>query len=409
MTSNTKRSAKGLNTTRELYGLLKKDYFEAYRANVEGQPLAWVTSFFPAEILVAMGIKRFYPENYACVCAAKQRSVDFQRIAEAEGYSNDLCSYFRTSTGSVLSNKCVFEHPLPLPDILVATTSLCDTHLKWFQDTSRRLNKQLFVLDVPYNVEKAKLADISWENVNYYTEQLYDLIEFIEVHTGRKLEIRKLRETIAASDRAGELWQEISEYRKKIPCPMGAEDAFSNLYFLVCNSGTRETVEFYERLRDEIRDMVVKGQGVVPNERFRLMWDMIPQWYNMGIFNYFENHDAVFVMEYFNLIWGCRMDVDRPFESLSRKYIFIPWGNQPLSTRVEAYKRCVEEYKVNGMVIHSPWSCRPYLIGQLDLKRILERELGIPCLIIETDFCDERHHSEEQMEARIEAFIETLD
>jgi len=38
----------------------------------------------------------------------------------------------------------------------------------------------------------------------------------------------------------------------------------------------------------------------------------------------------------------------------------------------------------------------------------VEREKGIPSLLIEADMCDERNFSESQIETRIEAFIEML-
>jgi benzoyl-CoA reductase/2-hydroxyglutaryl-CoA dehydratase subunit BcrC/BadD/HgdB len=406
--SDKKRSVKSLNTTRDLYKLIKEDYSETYSANFKKIPVAWVASYTPAEILVAMDVKRFYPENYAALCGAKQRSVDFQLIAENEGYNSALCSYFRTVTGALLSNESVLGHPLPLPDLLIATTCLCDAHLKWFQDISMRLNKPLFILDVPYNINMETFEEVDKNKIEYYKEQLNELVKFINKSTGQILDPHKLHKAITNSDQASELWININTLRKTAPCPMGSEDAFSNIYSLFANAGEVSTIKFYEKLYSEIKEKINHSQGVLDQERFRLMWDFIPQWYNMGLFNYFKEFGAVFVIEYFSLVWAARMSTDSPFESIARKYISIAWGNQPFKTKIAVFKKCIEEYKIDGVVMLSPWSCRPYLIGQLDLKTALEQDLDIPCLILETDFCDSRHYSSKQTELRIDAFMETL-
>jgi len=67
-----------------------------------------------------------------------------------------------------------------------------------------------------------------------------------------------------------------------------------------------------------------------------------------------------------------------------------------------------ERYGVNGIVMHSNRSCKPYSFGQYDIQRIVGQKLGIPTLMIEADMVDERSFSESQIETRIDAFIEVL-
>ena len=67
-----------------------------------------------------------------------------------------------------------------------------------------------------------------------------------------------------------------------------------------------------------------------------------------------------------------------------------------------------EKYGVDGIVMHSNRSCKPYSFGQYDIQRIVREKLGIPTLMIEADMVDERSFSESQIETRIDAFIEVL-
>jgi benzoyl-CoA reductase/2-hydroxyglutaryl-CoA dehydratase subunit BcrC/BadD/HgdB len=68
----------------------------------------------------------------------------------------------------------------------------------------------------------------------------------------------------------------------------------------------------------------------------------------------------------------------------------------------------VDKYDVDGIVMHSNRSCKPYSLGQYDIQRIVEQQKGIPSLMIEADMTDERKFSESQIETRIDAFIEVL-
>jgi benzoyl-CoA reductase/2-hydroxyglutaryl-CoA dehydratase subunit BcrC/BadD/HgdB len=68
----------------------------------------------------------------------------------------------------------------------------------------------------------------------------------------------------------------------------------------------------------------------------------------------------------------------------------------------------VDKYSVDGIVMHSNRSCKPYSLGQYDIQRIVQEKKGIPTVMIEADMVDARSFSESQIETRIDAFIEVL-
>ena len=68
----------------------------------------------------------------------------------------------------------------------------------------------------------------------------------------------------------------------------------------------------------------------------------------------------------------------------------------------------IRKYDVDGLVMHSNRSCKPYSLGQYDIQRMVMKEFGIPSLIIEADQVDERNFSEGQIATRIDAFMETI-
>jgi benzoyl-CoA reductase/2-hydroxyglutaryl-CoA dehydratase subunit BcrC/BadD/HgdB len=67
-----------------------------------------------------------------------------------------------------------------------------------------------------------------------------------------------------------------------------------------------------------------------------------------------------------------------------------------------------DDFHVNGVILHSDRSCKPYSMGQIDQRNKLIREYGIPALLLEADHNDPRSFSEEQVASRLDAFVEML-
>lgn len=387
---------------------VKKFYEDAHRAKAEGRPVAWVASTFPVETLQAMDVVPVWPENYASVCAARQLSVELCERAEREGFSRDLCSYSRCVLGSMFGyEKELPEGGLPRPDFLVTTTCACDTHLKWFQVASRMYKAPLFLLDVPYNTAGGDSDHLDKTHIKYYGSQLEELFAFLEKQTGTKLDMSKLEETLAISNWTSKLWMEIQDYRKTAPCPMDARDAFSAVFFMLCVPGSQLAVDFYTQLRDELRQRVKEGIGAIENERFRLIWDNLPLWFNLKIFEYLNSLGAVVVSEVFSHTWAGSLDPSKPFESLARKYL-PNMANSNIQRRIDIIVSLVKDFHVNGVILPTNWGCRMMSIGETIVRDAVLKKLGVPSLIVDVDSSDWRIAGEAQVKEKFATFIETL-
>jgi len=398
-----------LQATRGFYrNYIKKYYENAHKAKVEKKPVAWVTSTFPIETLLAMDIFPVWPENYASVCASKQASVILCEQAEKEGFSRDLCSYSRCVLGSMFAEeKDLPEGGLPKPDFLVTTTCACDTHLKWFQVASRLYKVPLFLLDAPYNISGADSQNLEKEHVEFYVSQLEELFSFLEKQTGTRLDKAKLRESMSLSNQTSQLWMEIQNYRKTIPCPMDARDAFSAVFFMLCIPGNQMAIDFYTKLRDEVRDRARDKLGVVENEKYRLIWDNLPLWFNLKIFEYLNSMGAVVVAETFSHVWAGSLDPAKPLESLARKYL-PNFANAGAKRKIDLMLNLAKDFTANGIILPTNWGCRMMSIGETIVRDVVFRELGIPSLIIDVDSSDWRNYNEAQIKDRFETFLETL-
>ncbi len=397
-----------LQTTRGFYrNYVKKFYEDAHKAKAEGKPVAWVASTFPVEMLLAMDVFPVWPENYASLCAARQVSVRLCETAESKGFSKDLCSYARCVIGSLFEKDGLPEGGMPKPDLLFASTCACDTHFKWFQFVSRRFEVPLFLLDVPYNISGVDAEHLEKAHIASYVSRLEELIDFLEKQTDTKLDREKLREIIALSDRTSQLWMEIQDYRKTIPTPMDARDAFSAVFFMLCVPGTQMAVDFYEKLRDEVKERAENKLGVIENERYRLIWDNLPLWFDLRFFEYLNSLGAVVVAETFSHVWMGRLDPSKPLESLAKKYL-PNFANCGVDRRIDLIEDLVKDFSVDGVILPTNWGCRMMSIGETIVKEAINKRLGVPSLIIDTDSSDWRSYNETQVKRNVEVFLQIL-
>jgi benzoyl-CoA reductase/2-hydroxyglutaryl-CoA dehydratase subunit BcrC/BadD/HgdB len=68
----------------------------------------------------------------------------------------------------------------------------------------------------------------------------------------------------------------------------------------------------------------------------------------------------------------------------------------------------IAKYHLDGVILHSDRSCKPYSLGQMDQRDRLIRDYGVPALLLEADHNDPRSYSEEQAANRLAAFVEML-
>jgi len=399
---------KHLQTTLEVPVLRKKYYAESLE-RVGKQKVAWCSNSIPSEILEAMDINAVYLENYATVCAAKRLSSGFCRAGERAGFSQDVCGYARILMGHLLGGDEAPEAPyggLAKPDFLVVNSYSCDSRLGWFATMSRTLNLPVYVLDAPCQPEGG-CAEVA--NVTYTESQLEDFVAFLEEQTGTKLDREKLRAKLDLAHRAHDIQVEIYEMRKAVPSPMGAGDAYTVVWPGMYMAGTKECDEFYQRLQAEVSERIEKKIGIVPEEKFRLLWSGLPFWYNMALLNYFEDFGGVVAIEnaYFRYEKSLPSQHEDPVKDMAISSTTRRPYTGDIKQRVQLTLDIVRDYHVDGVILAYNPSCRLMYILQPELKNALDQH-GIPNLSIECDMADERTYSEGQIKTRLDAFIERM-
>jgi bcr-type benzoyl-CoA reductase subunit B len=394
-----------LKSTNRLKEIMARHYFLSRYA--EGaKPVAWVTSGAPVELLRAFDFYTFYPENHGALCGAKKMGPELCVIAEEHGYNQDLCSYARIDLGHYFSGITPVGK-LPKPDILFASNNICQTVVYWYKALAHYWKVPLVLFDTPYN-----FSTITEHDISYMVRQFEEMIPLLEQVSRQRFNYKKLQGIIGIAKEGSLTWGEVLATMKSQPAPMTIFDAFGHLAPIVSLRGLPVALEYYRILLDELKERIEHGVGAITHERKRLMWDNIAIWYKVrDLSDIFAAHGMNFVTATYTNAWAetiYDLDVNQPFESMAKAYSLVILNNN-LNNRLELMERLIKEYRVDGLVIHSARSCKPYSVGQYDLARILMDRLTIPSVVIEADITDSRVYFEEQTRTRIEAFFEAME
>jgi benzoyl-CoA reductase/2-hydroxyglutaryl-CoA dehydratase subunit BcrC/BadD/HgdB len=407
------------------------------KAREEGKPLAY--TFIVCcydEIIRAMDIVPIWTENYAGICGAKRDAQRFLERAEAENFSRSLCTYALCGLGFDAWREELGEMPPDAPwggqarpDMMLGSGQiLCDPRNKWYQAAQHYMpDVPIYDVGLPWPLyeDDYDYRDVQDYYVKYIVEELKGLVKFLEKHTGKKMDWEHLSELVDLSDRTWNLIWEAYELRKAVPTPMGTGDAMNTMVPMVFMMGTQEAYDYYKDLYDELKAKIAKKEGVIPDEKYRLLWGGgLPSWFALSDFNYFNSKGAVFPVEttYRMVEATYNFDIDLskikdPLEHIAWRWIkFWTYWHDRARKRpgshpdVEQLIKYIEDYKIDGIVMHEAFSCRswhPGLIWKLNLLKKVYRD--IPSLVLESDIVDISSYNEADTRARIDAFIDTLE
>jgi len=409
---------------------------ETLKAREEGKKVAYAyINDGQDEIMRAMDIIPAWGESFSGVCAAKRDAEKYLQKAESDNFSRSLCTYATCTLGfDMLREEMSGEMPpgapwggMGRPDMIIGSgQQLCDPRFKWPQATQHYLQDvPVFVGSMYYppwdpNINQKEQEKIY---VKYATEELRACVGFCEKHTGRKMDWDRLASLVDLTDRTWDIFIDTYELRKAIPTPMDTGDAMNTMVPLTFNLGTQEAYDFYADLNNELKQKIEQKQGVADEEKYRILWGAgLPSWFALGDFQYFNINGAVFPAEttYRNAEKIERLDLPKtndPLEHIAWRWVrfWTHWydkarqrpGSIPKVERIIEY---TEDYKCDGVVFHSAFSCRSWHAGIVQQAEILRKVYkDIPVLIMEGDIVDISSYNEADTHNRIDAFIEALE
>ncbi|MBE0537199.1 MAG: 2-hydroxyacyl-CoA dehydratase [Phycisphaerae bacterium] len=397
-----------IEATKKMKGLMGRYFTELMSGPESGRKTAWCTSVGPGELLHALGFNVYYPENHGAMLGATRMATDLIPVANARGFSPDICSYLTSDIGSYLKGESPFNKMnLPGPpkaDVLVFNTNQCRDVKDWFQFYAREWNVPCIGVHSPRAV-----GDVDKIIIEAVAKQIKALVPTLEMVAGCKLDMDKLKEVIALSKRCTELWKGVLKTAVAVPAPLTFFDETIQMGPAVVLRGTQEAIDYYEVLLAELEQRVADGVAAVEGETCRIYWEGMPIWGKLSALagQFAQLKTAVVASTYCNSWVFDDLDPDDPFESMARAYteLFICRSDD----RKERYmQEMIATFSIDGVLYHDAKTCPNNSNNRYDLPRRVQERTGKPYVVVNGDLNDLRLYSEEQTRTNIEAFVEQL-
>jgi benzoyl-CoA reductase/2-hydroxyglutaryl-CoA dehydratase subunit BcrC/BadD/HgdB len=345
------------------------------------------------------------------VLGSTRTANDYIPVANAAGFSPDICSYLTSDIGAFIKKETPLSRAyewfegVPKPSVLVYNTNQCRDVQDWFGWYSRELGVPSIGVSTYRSV--GELKDYHLEGI---VGQIKDLIPTLEQVSGKKFDIDKFRSVVACSRDCAMLWRKVLGTNASMPAPMTFFDATIHMGPAVVLRGSPKAVEYYEVLLKELEEKVAQKDGAVDGEKFRLYWEGMPIWgklRNLAEF-FIELKTAVVASTYCNSWIFDAFDPAEPFMSMARVYseIFIARDEKFKEAYIEDM---VNKYKLDGILFHDSKTCPNNSNNRYGMPERLQKKLNVPTVTINGDLNDLRCYSEEQAKTNIEAFIEQLE
>lgn len=413
MVEKKKKLLKRLKSGKDFNQFMADYYYELDAAAQSGSPkIAWCSSVGPVELLRGMGFLPYFPENHAAMLGATRLATDLIPVANALGYSPEICSYLTADIGAFVKNASplprIFKgiKGVPKPDVLVYNTNQCRDVQDWFNWYGDHFGVPVIGIQTHRSV-----GDIPDSHVASIAAQIEALVSPLEKIVGHKLNMDAFKHMVALSRKCSDLWAECLAKASVRPAPLTFFDATTLMGPAVVGRGTQGAVDAYVGLLAELEDRVANKVGVLENEeKYRIYWEGMPVWGRLSNHSqlFAELNATVIASTYCSSWIFSSLDPDKPFESMARAYteLFI--------ARDDLYKEKyitdkLKFFDCDGIIYHNARTCPNNTNCLYGMPQRLVKETGIPFVSIDGDLNDLRCLSDEQTKTNIEAFIEQLE
>lgn len=268
------------------------------------------------------------------------------------------------------------------------------------------------MLDVPFCYEEQKKEDLE-----YILHQFKDLISIIEMMSGQRFDIDKVRQAVIHSNQATKHWKRFVKCAEHRPSGITAFDSFVQMAPFLTMRGTPDLEEHFRFLADETEKQMANNIFPIPNEKYRLLWDNIAPWHQLRKMQQrLAELDANIISASYTYNMG----------SLEGEYDHIDYeGEDPLwflarrqnasicphgmNLRRKAMSEAIRRTKIDGIVFAINRSCKPFSLMQLDQQQLISSTFKIPTVMVEVDHADSRNYNADNAFLRIEALFENIE
>lgn len=409
-----KKKAGRLESQDRLGEIINDFYKGAHEAKRNGQPIAWISTATPLELLATMDYYCLFPEAHSATCGGRKVASYHCEVSAGNGFEQHLCTYARNDLGCILSGK---DHKspvggLPRPDLIVTCNNSCNTIQKWWENISRYLKVPMVLIDTPFLARGINRKEV----FKYIERQLLNLVSYMEEKRGKKFDWDRLDELVEKSEKSCRLYQKFISLNRAIPAPVSVFDQWAHNFPNLALRFTYKAKSHFELLIGEIEKRIANNISAFPEEKYRIYFDGACPWYGLrslstkmselGIVPVSSYYSELFT---FSAIPDSIANGDKPLTTMVKIADNFPIVNAWQGFRVKMAREKIREFSLDGVILGLALSCKPLSSHMPYEQDVLTKEWGVPVVRIEGDLCDHKFYSEEETYTRLEAFAEVLE
>lgn len=391
------------NSAKYKLGKIASDAFaDAIEAKKEGKPVAWVSSNFPVEIPETLGLATAYPENQAAGIAARGAGERMCEVAEADGYSNDICAYARISMAYAKLKECP-EQDVAMPDVLLCCNNICNCMIKWYENLAIELNIPMILLDIPFNPD----YEVSQAEIDYVSAQFWDAVHTLENLFDLKWSDERFKEVTGFSCRSSRAWLNATAQAKYTPSPFNGFDLLNHMAVMVTARGKEAAGEAMEQLLKEYKENHENGTSTYRGEeKYRVMFEGIACWPYLRATSHGLRDRGINMV---TTIYADAFGFDyHSFDEMIAAYCSVPNAINLEKSRDKRIKLC-KDNNVEGLLVHTNRSCKLWSGFMSEMSRQIGEACGIPVTSFDGDQADPRNFSEAQYDTRVQGLMEIME
>jgi benzoyl-CoA reductase/2-hydroxyglutaryl-CoA dehydratase subunit BcrC/BadD/HgdB len=266
----------------------------------------------------------------------------------------------------------------------------------------------MFVPDAPYFSDEMSL--------DYFTSEVRRSVDFITEHTGKVLDMERLREVVEESNKSFALWQEYSDVRRATPAPHGSAlpSGCVNMA-LSSGAGTPDHTAWFASVVADAERRVRENDPEVPNQKIRVLWFDFPPSYHVELFGWMlDEWGAIVVMD---MASNCPYELvdtssdESIFRGLAARAlqhpVMIRHSHSTADRLIGEMSRLVRDYRVD-CVIYPAHMGHKDQSACISLMRGTCRELKVPYLHVGLDNFDPTYTSVNEIKDKISEFFRGL-
>jgi len=371
----------------------------ALAARAAGRPIVGIMcEYAPRELILAAGAVP------VCLCGGDPDTIP---SAEAHLPAN-LCPLIKSTYGYLVEKANPF---LEMADLVVAETT-CDGKKKMFELMGEA--RATYILALPHREDDA-------DGLASWVEELRRFKVFLENRYGVSITPGRLREAIELMNRERRLRRELAELMKMEEPPLTGRQL---LDFKSIISGLPDDLDQYERALALWRPRGCAGSATqearaqspecatARQRPVRVLLTGVPLVHGAErVIEIIEANGGLVVCQenctgLKPILEDVRDDAPDLIRALGEKYYHLPCSvRTPNRKRLALLAQLAAEYRAE-CVIELVWqACLTYAIESFHVRRLVENQLGLPYLKIETDYSPA---DSARIATRVAALVETV-